>query len=182
MRNAIVLIVLLILSSCNSLITRSIQRSNGVGIAIQSFAASCCGGCGQSVVIDSLNGVQHVLHVECDFAKGCCRACMFGTEKIINKYSGKFIVQQSRFRPVYDTVALKKMFPGIRSSVYFDPVLLNNSMMPLTTMDSMLISRAINDTTVTNCDRAYLSLLIGFVFVKTEPVKFKNTIRFKPEK
>ena len=178
----IIIAALFCFSSCDHYITRSIEKTGSSRTVIQSFAAACCGGCGQRVLIDNLNGEQQTLQVECNLEWGCCRMCMFGTEKHIDKYSSKFIVQRTIYKPIYDTTNLKNLFPKLRREAFFDSTQFSNPTLPLTFFDTLLISHALSYAVDTACKKSYLSLIRGFVFVKTENVKYKKDFNFKGSK
>jgi hypothetical protein len=175
----IIIAALFCFTSCDNYITKSIENTGNTRTVIQSFAAACCGGCGQRVLIDNLKDEQQTLQVECNLEWGCCRMCMFGTEKHIDKYSGKFIVQRTIYKPIYDTISLKNLFPKLERVAFFDSAQLLNPILSLTSSDTLLISRALSYVVDTTCQKSYLLLIRGFVFVKTENVKYKKAVNFK---
>ena len=177
MRNIPILIsFIFLLASCDNFISQSVQETENERIILQSYAAACCGGCGQLVLIDNLKGEQQTLQVECDFERGCCRSCLFTTEKHIDKYVGKYIIERLVFKPVYDTISIKRLFPTIARGAYFDSTQYLNPLILLTDQDSLLISKALSYSSNSNCNKSYLSHIRGFIFIKTERVKFKRTI------
>jgi len=97
-----------------------------------------------------------------------------GTQKHINTYKKNFVRQHSVYRPVYDTLELKKMYPSIEREAYFDSTMLSGQFIPLTSLDSAIIKKALDFKSDTTCDNKHLKLIRGFIFIRKDEVKMKK--------
>jgi hypothetical protein len=111
-----------------------------------------------------------------------CTELRIGTQKHIDNYIRNTIRQHSIYRPVYDTIELKKMYPNLDRESYFDTLMLSRQIIPLTNLDSMLINQALAFKGNTTCNNYHLKLIRGFIFVRTDEVKVKKEKDFKTSK
>ena len=106
-----------------------------------------------------------------------CRICnpyTMGTQKRIETYSGDLVIRYSHFRPVYDTIQLKKLYPKLDSRAYFDSIIIGKSIIPLNRLDSLLINTALEQKTDSTRRFDYLQLIRGFVLIDSSNVKYKK--------
>ena len=186
MRHSILFILFLaLLSSCVHYATLYAEKSAVGKFAIQSYYSPCCGWCGQRFINDNLGGEQYSLLINCKIEDRYSRLCtepQIGTQKHIDTYKKNYVRQQSIFRPVYDTFELKKMYPNLDREVYFDTIMLTGQILPLTSLDSTLISKALNFKGDSTCNNDHLKLIRGFILVSTQQVKMKKEKDFKTPK
>jgi len=137
------------------------------------------------VINDNLNGEQYSLLINCkidDRNSRYCTEMQLGTQKHIDAYKKNFVRKHSIYRPVYDTLELKKMYPNLDREAYFDSTMLSGQFIPLTSLDSALIKKALDFKSDTTCHNNHLKLIRGFVFIRTDKVKMKKEKDFKTSK
>lgn len=132
------------------------------------------------IIIDSLNGIQYTLYVNC--APGSEYGYRFlprqmGTQKRVMVYKGEYEIAEYIYRPVYDTVALLQMFPKMERKEYFDTSLNYNKIINLTKIDSLLMDRFIQQQD-SSCEAKQLNLIRGFVLVDED----HQSSKYKREK
>ena len=172
-------------TSCVHYATLYADKSAVNKTAIQSYYSPCCGWCGQRVIIDNLNGEQQSLLINCKFEDMYSRYCTelkIGTQKHIDIYKGNLIRQHSIYRPVYDTIELKKLYPNLDREAYFDTLMLTRQILPLTGLDSMSIAKALAFRGDSSCNNKHLELIRGYIFVRTDEIKVKKEKDFKSPK
>jgi hypothetical protein len=177
MRHFLLFISILVLVSCDHYITTQTVQVSGGKIAVQQYYTSCNGICGPRIVFDNLQNERQSLLAMNDIMDLDCRLCndhRIGTQKSIETYNDRFVYKYSLFRPVYDTNELKKQYPNIDRAAYFDSTIAKNSILPLTSLDSVLISRALEQKNDSTCKIDYLRFIRGFVFVDSTDVKIKK--------
>lgn len=74
------------------------------------------------------------------------------------------------------------MYPNLDREAYFDTIMLTNQFIPLTTLDSSMIKKALDFNGDTTCYKNHLKLIRGFILVSTEEVKIKKEKDFKTPK
>ena len=177
MRNTLMTItVLIVLNSCDHYSTMHVEKSSDRKIAIQQYFTSCAGLCGQNIIVDDLKGEQQSLLIMCNIeSRGCrlCTAFWMGTQKSIANYNGKFVRKYSIFRPVYDTISLKKVYPNLDRGTYFDTLMLSRVFLPLTKTDSVLFTKALEFKSDT-CKTNFIKFITGYILVSTREVNFKK--------
>lgn len=165
------------LVSCDHYITTQTAQVPGGKIVIQESYTTCNGLCGTRIVFDNLLHERQSLLVMNDISDLGCRLCndhSIGTQKNVETYEGKFVYKYSLFRPVYDTIELKKQYPDIDRGAYFDSTIAKNPVLLLTHLDSVLISKALQQKNDSTCKIDYLRFIRGFVFVYSTDVKTKK--------
>jgi hypothetical protein len=181
----IIIATFFLLTSCVHYATIYADKNADNKTAIQSYYSPCCGWCGQRVITDNLNGEQQSLLINCKFEDTYSRYCTelrIGTQKHIDIYKRNFIRQHSIYRPVYDTIELKKMYPNLDRESYFDTLMLTRQIINLTVLDSMLINKSLDFKGDTSCNNNHLKLIRGYIFVRTDEVKMKKENDFKTPK
>ena len=173
-----------LLHSCVNYATVRSVKNNEEKIALQDYYSPCCGSCGQRIVIDKKNGEYNALQVNCildDDYSTRCTPYQIGTQKQIMRYKKKKIISISFYRPVYDTIELKKIYPNLKKENYFDTALISKPILPLTNLDSMLIEKYFEMTTKKSCNDNYIKLIKGFIFVTDGNMKLhkEQKINFK---
>ena len=181
----IIIATFFLFTSCVHYATLYAEKNTDKKIALQSYYSPCCGWCGQRVILDNLKGEQNSLLINCKFDDMYSRYCTefrIGTQKHIDNYIKNTIRQHSIYRPVYDTTELKKMYPNLDRESYFDTLMLSRQIIPLTSLDSMLINQALAFKGDTTCNNNHLKLIQGFIFVRTDEVKMKKEKDFNTPK
>lgn len=170
-------------SSCISYVTLYAERNADSKVAVQSFVSPCCGRCGLRVIADNLINEQQSLLINCkpeDIYSRYCTELRIGTQKHIDIYKNRFVRQHSVYRPVYDSIELKKQYPGLDREFYFDSLMLTRPLIPLTATDSVFINRALaykDDAAA--CGSSHLRFIRGYIFVNIYEVKNKKETNFK---
>ena len=168
---------ILLFSSCAHYSNLYTEKQVDSKLAIQKIYSPCCGWCGQRVISDNLKDEQTSLFINCKMEEKNSRYCTgmrIGTQKHVDLYKNNTIIQHSVYRPVYDSTALKKLYPNIDREAYFDSILLTSAVIPLTTSDAAIIQKAIDFTGDGSCNKDHLKLIYGFVLVRSEMVKNKK--------
>ena len=177
----LILLATIAFSSCMDYATvKAINRSDEK-IALQDFYSPCCGSCGQRIVAE-INGKQYALQVNCRIEDKDSRLCTpfsLGTQKHVLFFKGKTIIRQEYYKPVYDTIELKKMYPKTDRGEYYDDSLGLKPVIPLDHIDALLIDRYYELTTKQPCSDRYLRLIRGFVQVKTDLPQIVDTKKVK---
>ena len=179
------LAVFILLSSCVHYATLYSEKNTNNKLAIQAYYSPCCGWCGQRVILDNMTGEQQSLLVSCkmdDRYSRYCTEARVGTQKHVDLYKGNTVYRHIVYRPVYDTAALKELYPGLDREAYFDSLLLVREMLPLTSIDAALINKAIHYKQDTACKSNYIKLIRGYVLVDSNEVKQKKETDFKSPK
>ena len=183
MRTASIFILICIcFSSCTSYITLYAEKNADSKTAVQSFVTPCCGRCGLRIITDNLVNEQQSLLINCkpeDEYSWYCTEMSIGTQKHIDVYKKKFVRQHSVYRPVYDTIELKKQYPGLKREFYFDSLMLTRPLIPLTATDSAFINRAMAFKSDAPCGSSHLQFIRGYIFVNSFDVKSKKEKDFR---
>ena len=112
---ATILIVTTFMSSCMNYTTVKAINQPNEKVALQNFYSPCCGPCGQRIVIE-MNDKQYALQVNCKIENEYSRPCTpfgLGTQKHVLIYKRRKVIQEEYYKPVYDTIELKKMYPKV---------------------------------------------------------------------
>lgn len=136
---------------------------------LQSFYSPCCGSCGERVVIDKFQGTLYALQINCtlhDEYSHFCTPLYLGTHKKILSYQKNKIISEKYYKPIYDTMALLKIYPKANRGEYYDTTLNYTETIPLTSIDSSLINEYYSFPKANDCTNEHLKLIKGFVFVK----------------
>ena len=180
-----IIITCVLFASCVHYATLNAEKNADNKIAFQSYYSPCCGWCGQRLILDNLKGEQYSLLINCKFGDKNSRSCTeleIGTQKHVDIYKRHTVRQHSIYRPVYDTTELKRMYPNLDWESYFDTLMLTRQVIPLTALDSILINKAVAYKGDITCNKNYLQLIRGYIFVSTDEVKFKKEKDFSSPK
>ena len=152
-------------------ITKTLQEDLTKKITLQNYYSPCCGSCGQRIIIDSLIDKKYTLQVNCqneDESSRLCTPFQLGTQKQVMTYQKHKTISISYYKPVYDTVELKKQYQKIERGEYFDSKLVSNKILPLSSIDSLLIEKYLVLAMKTNCSGQYIKLIKGFILVEED--------------
>jgi hypothetical protein len=179
---------LILLSSCMDYATVKAINNPTEKVAMQDFYSPCCGSCGQRIVIDDLHNKQYALLVNCNIEDQYSYQCTpygMGTQKQVITYKKNKIISHAFYKAVYDTIELKKMYPGTQREQYYDSSLSGKPVIPMTKIDSSLIEKYSSLTNKRNCNADYLKFIKGYILVaetsgrdRTE----KKKVKFKANK
>jgi hypothetical protein len=159
-------VLLLSISGCMHYATINASKTSSANTALQDFYSPCCGSCGQRIIIDSLNGKQYGLLVNCKIENkysAMCTPLRLGTQKHVLVYKKGKVISEAYYKPVYDTVELKRMFPGVQPGEYRDHELESKPMLALSAIDTLLIQKYYSMSKDTGCAGNHLRLIKGFI-------------------
>ena len=159
------------LYSCAYYSTREVAKEDHQKISLQNYYSPCCGSCGQRIIIDSLIGKKYTLQINCqneDESSRLCTPFQLGTQKQVITYQKHKTISISYYKPVYDTVELKRQYPKIERGEYFDSKFGSNQIIPLSSIDSLLIAKYLVLAKKTNCSGQYIKLIKGFMLVEED--------------
>jgi hypothetical protein len=183
MRHIIIFISFsILLFSCVDYATVKAINTGNEKIALQDYYSPCCGSCGERIVIDHKNGQYSALQVNCSLENiysAYCTPYRIGTQKQIMNYKKNKITSIVYYRPVYDTIELLKLYPTLKRQCYFDTALILKPILPLTQVDSFLITKYLQMTTKKSCRANYLNLIRGFVHVADDDMKYNKPQKIK---
>jgi hypothetical protein len=160
------IVIFFLFISCNSVRTISSIKANNYKVKIKSIATSCCGFCGERIVLTSRIGETYILQFGCNFVYHCCSSCGYSNRKW---YSNTDISEGISYLPIYDTAGLLKRYPNLKTKNNFTTGGLidnidYNQVFPLSSEDSILIHTAIFSDSSHHCkDIEYLQFIKGFV-------------------
>lgn len=180
-----ILLAIFAFSSCMDYATVKAVSRPEEKIALQDFYSPCCGSCGQRIVAE-INGKQYALQVNCqveDKYSTRCTPLSLGTQKQVLTFKGKNVIHEDYYKPVYDTIELKKMYTKISSLEYHDSSFANKPVIPLDAIDSLLIDKYYALTAKQPCTDRHLRLIKGFIKVHEDygPIDSKK-VEFKTKK
>ncbi|GEM_PF-1988300 len=153
-------------NSCMSYKNIKITKEASQTIALQSFSSSCCGQCGERVIVDQYVNKIHSLQVNCDFENQYAHLCTpfrLGTQKKILTYKKNKIISETYYKPVYDTISLLKKYPKISRGEYYDTSIKYSNIIPLDKIDSLLIKNYTQMSKSEICTKSQIEFIIGFV-------------------
>ena len=181
-RIAMILMVTTSLSACMDYATVKAINKPNEKVALQDFYSPCCGSCGQRIVVE-VNGKQYALQVNCKVEDKYSRLCTplsLGTQKHVITYKRRKVIHEDYYKPVYDTIELKKMYPKIEIGEYYDAEIIQRPVIPLNAIDSLLIDKYYSLTAKSDCTDKHLRLIKGFILANETyyPID-KKTVKFK---
>ena len=177
-----ILIATTFLNSCMDYATVKAINKPTERVALQDFYSPCCGSCGQRIVVEA-NGKQYALQVNCKVEDQYSRRCTplsIGTQKHVLTYKRKKVIHEDYYKPVYDTIELKRMYPKIDIGEYYDAEIIQKPVIPLNAIDSLLIDKYYSLTSKKDCTDKHLGLIKGYIRVHETfyPID-KKIVKFK---
>jgi hypothetical protein len=137
----------------------------------------------QRIVIDDQKSIQYGLIANCqiDNSKtGDCILFKMGTVKLISEYQNDYIIKQTIYKPIYDSIGINNMYPDMSKENVFTYSKTNNHVYPLGKIDSIMISQSIIHKKFQDCGIEYLRTIKGFyidtILIPNE--KFKKSKYF----
>lgn len=182
-RIALYLLMPLLASSCMDYNTMQAVRTPSGKVALQDFYSPCCGSCGQRIVLDNnkekkLYALQSNCNIQDEYSL-MCTPHKLGAQKQVITYRKKKVLSATYYKPVYDTVELKKQYPKANVTEYADTLFAGKPIIPLNGTDSFLIRQYFALTSKRDCADKYLHLIRGFIFVTEGSPVDRKKVKFK---
>jgi hypothetical protein len=138
----------------------------------------------QLVVFDDLKGKQFSLVAVCNLSvpyTGSCGVFKAGTFKTVFEYNENFIVKQTYYKPIFDSIEFLKIYPTVNRDIFYH--IASKPIFFLERVDSLMISRLLNYKKDNDCYKEYLNTIKGFyldtVIIRDDKEKkFKNFVAF----
>jgi len=178
-----ILMVTTSLISCMHYATVKAINKHNEKAALQDFYSPCCGSCGQRIVVE-VDGKQYALQVNCQIEDQYSRLCtplQLGTQKHVLTYKRRKVIREDYYKPVFDTIELKRMYPKIDIGEYYDAEIFQQPVIPLNAVDSLLIDKYYTLTTKPGCSDKHLRLIKGYILVNETYASIidKKIVKFK---
>lgn len=163
-----ILLLLFCIYSCVDYAPLAITKKAEEKIILQDFYSPCCGSCGQRIVIDNYNGLLSTLQVNCKIENQYSHLCtpmQLGTHKKVLYYKKNKIIAEKYYKPIYDTIELKRIYPKANRGEYYYSLAYTKELVLLTKSDSVLFDNYYSMSTKKQCSDKHLKFIKGFVLI-----------------